>query len=354
MKLKMPLSISSAIVSVAVVLFFSSSNSGVTGKSTSGCGGGNCHQPDTATNMTITGLPPSGYVQGQTYTLQLMVSNLQKLGAGFNMTVNGGSLTASAGTQLNGLQELYHTSTKPMVAGMATWAFNWTAPSTGFSPVVFFIAGNAVNMNNNPQNDAFDTEQVSVSSAVTSSVPTITSVSVNSITPNSATINGMVIANNSATTCSIEYGTTMAYGNTASTTPSSFSGVSNTAVSAILSSLSASTTYHYRIKASNANGTVYSNDAVFITYPSSVAETNINNALFFPNPCTDVLLYTAKETNTQLQFAVLNAMGQYQNVPIIYLGQGRYQLQTSQLLPGIYRVVTQSNAHKEFTLFLKQ
>lgn len=354
MTFKMPLSISIALASVVVVLFFSSSNSGVTGKSTSGCGGGNCHQPDTATNMTITGLPPIGYVQGQTYTLQLMVSNLQKLGAGFDMTVNGGSLSASVGTQVNGLQELYHTSTKPMVAGEASWSFNWTAPSTGFSPVVFFIAGNAVNMNNNPQNDAFDTEQVTVNSAVTSSVPSISSVNVTSITPSTATINGLVNANNSTTTCSIEYGTTMAYGNTASTTPNSFSGVSNTAVSASLSSLNASTTYHYRIKASNANGTVYSNDAVFITYPSSVAETNINNALFFPNPCTDVLLYTAKETNTQLQIAVLNAIGQYQNVPTTHLGQGRYQLQTSQLPPGMYRVVTQNNAYKEFALFLKQ
>jgi hypothetical protein len=304
--------------------------------------------------MIITGLPPGGYVQGQTYALQLMVSNLQKLGAGFDMTVNGGSLTASAGTQLNGLQELYHTSTKTMVAGMASWSFNWTAPSTGFTPVVFFIAGNAVNMNNNPQNDAFDTEQVSVNSAVTSSLPTITSVSVNNITPNSASINGIVNANNSTTTCSIEYGTTVAYGNTTPTTPSTLGGIANTAISASVSSLSASTSYHYRIKASNANGTVYSNDAVFITYPSSVAETTINNALFFPNPCTNVLLYTAKETNTHIKFAVFNTMGQYQNVPTIHLGQGRYQLETTQLSTGIYRVVIQGNNLNEHALFLKQ
>jgi hypothetical protein len=193
-----------------------------------------------------------------------------------------------------------------------------------------------------------------VNSAVTSSLPTITSVSVNNITPNSASINGIVNANNSTTTCSIEYGTTVAYGNTTPTTPSTLGGIANTAISASVSSLSASTSYHYRIKASNANGTVYSNDAVFITYPSSVAETTINNALFFPNPCTNVLLYTAKETNTHIKFAVFNTMGQYHNVPTIHLGQGRYQLETTQLSTGIYRVVIQGNNLNEHALFLKQ
>lgn len=354
MMVKMPLSISLAIASVVVVLFFSSSNSGVTGKSTSGCGGGNCHQPDTATNMTITGLPPNGYVQGQTYALQLMVSNLQKQGAGFNMTVNGGSLTASVGSQVNGLQELYHTSTKAMVAGTATWSFNWIAPSTGFSPVVFFIAGNAVNMNNNPQIDAFDTDQVSVSAAVTSAVPTINSVNVSGITPNNATINAVVNANNSTTSCSIEYGTTVAYGNTAAMAPSSFGGVANTAVSASLTGLLPSTNYHYRLKASNANGTVYSNDAVFITYPSSVEEASINKAHFFPNPCTDFLTYVAKNPNSMVQLNVMNALGQVQHLPIIYLGQGRYQVQTAHLTPGVYSLKAQSAQQNEFALFLKQ
>ncbi|MBU3676698.1 MAG: hypothetical protein FGM54_05900, partial [Chitinophagaceae bacterium] len=91
----------------AATLLFSSSSNGVTGKSTTGCAGGNCHAQNNATTMTLTGIPATGYVNGQTYAMTLTVSNASKQGAGFDLTCNAGSLLVGSGTQVSGTRELY-------------------------------------------------------------------------------------------------------------------------------------------------------------------------------------------------------------------------------------------------------
>jgi hypothetical protein len=80
----------------------------------------------------------------------------------------------------------------------------------------------------------------------------------------SATLNGTVNPNGSATTYLFEYGTTTAYGNVLSNSDE-LSGSSDLNVSADLSGLSPNTTYHYRIAATNVDGTSYGDDAVFTT-----------------------------------------------------------------------------------------
>ena len=56
------------------------------------------------------------------------------------------------------------------------------------------------------------------------------------------------------TDCHFEYGTTNAYGSSAPCTPSPASETSPVAVSASITGLTANTTYHYRIVATNAGG----------------------------------------------------------------------------------------------------
>lgn len=339
---------------MGVVLFFSSNSTGVAGVSVVGCGGGSCHQQDTATNINIIGLPPNGYINGQTYALQLLVSNAAKLGAGFDLMTDGGGLTAGVGTQLIGTQELYHTATNTMVGGVASWNFTWTAPTTGIAPIIFYVAGNAVNMNNNPSNDAFNTQQIMVSSGQTSSAPTVTLNNVSSITPSTATINAFVNANNSVTNCSIEYGTTLAYGNTVGALPTGFVGNADSAITATLTGLLAGTTYHYRVKATNTIGTTYSNDAQFITYPSSVQQVSTNCAMVYPNPCTSTIIYYHNHFNTNIKLQVINTLGQEQNILISPLGNGNYQLLTANLPNGFYTLVVQEPTRKQFAVFLKQ
>ena len=354
MKIKIPLSFLFVFAAMGVILFFSSSSSGITGKSTSGCGGPGCHQPDTATNMLINGLPVNGYVLGQSYNLQLILSHPIKQAGGFDLTVNGGSISPSTGSQVSGTQELFHTSPQLFNGGSATWSFTWTAPSTGVAPVVFFVAGNAVNMNNNAQNDAFDTDQFSVNAAQTSALPTITMNATSNITPTTATINALVNANNSTTTCSVEYGTTVSYGNTLNTTPSSVNGITNSAVSATLTGLLPATTYHYRLKAINSVGTSYSNDMVFNTYPSQLIIPQVSLGRFFPNPCTSYMLCELSEPSASAQLQIRNALQQLVDVPIVYERAGLYRIHTAHLPNGLYTVEVQQAQRKQIAVFLKQ
>lgn len=72
--------------------------------------------------------------------------------------------------------------------------------------------------------------------------------------------------------CFVEYGTTAAYGSTAPCSPSTpYSAPTD--VSASLGGLAAGVTYHYRVKATNANGDNFSADATFTTLPAVSATT---------------------------------------------------------------------------------
>jgi hypothetical protein len=80
-----------------------------------------------------------------------------------------------------------------------------------------------------------------------------------------ATLNGTVNANNASTTVTIEYGLTTAYGTTATADESPVAGTTNTAVSKGISGLAPNTTYHYRVVAVNAAGTINGVDKSFTT-----------------------------------------------------------------------------------------
>ncbi|HUN79753.1 MAG TPA: hypothetical protein VMU32_12575 [Solirubrobacteraceae bacterium] len=81
-----------------------------------------------------------------------------------------------------------------------------------------------------------------------------------------ATLNGTVDPENGgAVTCQFLWGTTEAYGQTAPCTESVPDGNAPAAVQAQLNGLAANTTYHYRLSATNPNGTEYSRVATFTT-----------------------------------------------------------------------------------------
>ena len=72
-----------------------------------------------------------------------------------------------------------------------------------------------------------------------------------------ATLNGTVIANDLSTTVTFEYGTTTNYGSTIAASQSPVTGDSIKHVSADISGLTPGTTYYFRLKAENSDGTVY-------------------------------------------------------------------------------------------------
>jgi phosphodiesterase/alkaline phosphatase D-like protein len=99
-------------------------------------------------------------------------------------------------------------------------------------------------------------------------IPGVDTLPASSVTTSTATLNAKVNpAGQEVTGCVIEYGTTTAYGQSTPCSPSPGSGSTGVLVSAEVVELAANTTYHYRVKATNANGTANAQDLTFKTPP---------------------------------------------------------------------------------------
>lgn len=103
----------------------------------------------------------------------------------------------------------------------------------------------------------------------TGQAPVVTTNAASGVTSTGATLNGTVNPESQATTYKFDYGTTTGYG-TSVPSPAGSAGSGSTAVSetASLTGLAASTTYHYRVEATNATGTTFGTDQTFTTAAS--------------------------------------------------------------------------------------
>ena len=95
--------------------------------------------------------------------------------------------------------------------------------------------------------------------------PSSNTLDASNIQAHSATLNGTVNPGLLSTTVDFEYGTTINYGNTITSTQSPVAGDSSVNVTAELTGLTPATTYHFRIKVENSLGIVYGNDMTFTT-----------------------------------------------------------------------------------------
>jgi hypothetical protein len=120
---------------------------GITGYSVAGC---SCHgAANTSVVINISGLPTSPIV-GTTYNLSLNVTGANAA-AGFNLTVNNGTLlNANADAQVVG-GELTHTAAKSLVSGTTNFDFEWTPTASGSAS--FSYAVNNANLNGNTGGD---------------------------------------------------------------------------------------------------------------------------------------------------------------------------------------------------------
>ncbi len=94
--------------------------------------------------------------------------------------------------------------------------------------------------------------------------PSINAVSSANVTDTGATLNATVTPNGAATTVSFEYGATASYG---SATAAQSIGTGNSPLPAVaaLTGLTPGTVYHYRVSASNSQGTTVGADSTFTT-----------------------------------------------------------------------------------------
>jgi hypothetical protein len=99
--------------------------------------------------------------------------------------------------------------------------------------------------------------------------PSVSTGLASAVASSAATLNGTVNPNGASTSCYFEYGTSASYGSITASQPTG-SGTASVGVSASLSGLIASTTYHFRLNCSNSVGPSSGADASFATSsPSS-------------------------------------------------------------------------------------
>jgi hypothetical protein len=94
--------------------------------------------------------------------------------------------------------------------------------------------------------------------------PAVTTTAASNVTTSGATLNGTVNPNGADASYHFQYGTSTSYGSV-TTTGDAGSGSSAVNESASISGLQSSTTYHYRLVASNSGGTTNGSDQTFTT-----------------------------------------------------------------------------------------
>jgi alpha-tubulin suppressor-like RCC1 family protein len=106
--------------------------------------------------------------------------------------------------------------------------------------------------------------------AFTQVPPTVTTGAASSVTQTAATVNASVNPNGGEVSeCKLEYGTSPSYASSVACSSLPGSGTSPVAVSAMIGGLTANTTYHFRIVATNAGGTSTGEDKTFKTLPNA-------------------------------------------------------------------------------------
>jgi MYXO-CTERM domain-containing protein len=131
----------------------SARETGITGRSTSGCG--NCHgaNPNAATVVTF-GYVPAAVAPGDIVPITLTVSHPTLAAGGLDVSATGGTLAAGSNCRLaNG--EITHSAPETFTGGQVTFDFVWTAPSTD-AVVTLRAAGNAVNATGGSGGDAWN------------------------------------------------------------------------------------------------------------------------------------------------------------------------------------------------------
>ncbi len=104
--------------------------------------------------------------------------------------------------------------------------------------------------------------------------PVVTTGAASAVKTAAATLSGTVNPSGTSTAYQFEYGTSTSYGSLSPTTPASAGAGSEAApVGTTLSGLTAATTYHYRLVATNASGITKGADATFTTVGAPVVAT---------------------------------------------------------------------------------
>jgi YVTN family beta-propeller protein len=233
--------------------------------------------PNTLYNFRIVGTNgPLTTTYGNNLTFTTLVTPTCTTNAATNVTCNSATLNGTVNP--NGLNVIscyfdYGTSTSYGISatvislpGSGTSPISVTANVFSLSPITHYnfrvVATNAGGTNNG-LNQTFNTTALLR--------PTCTTNDATNITDTSATLNGTVNPNGlDVTSCYFDYGTSISYGRQQSVDSLPGSGTSPIPVTVNVSSLSISTTYNFRVVATNSVGKTNGSNQTFTTTAPAV------------------------------------------------------------------------------------
>ena len=165
------------------------------------CAQAGCHSGlavnSSAGSLTLAGVP-ANYTLGQSYDLTITINQPNQRRWGFQLSSRARTSTNSVGSfqsldgfsqlqSLGGITYFAHNTagTRAGTAGPVSFQVRWTAPATNVGEVVFSVAGNAANNDNNSTGDFIHFRESSSQPPGSAAGPTITNIS-----PNSGSVNG--------------------------------------------------------------------------------------------------------------------------------------------------------------------
>lgn len=179
----------------------------------------------------------------------------------------------------------------------------------------------------------------------TNDPPIVTTGNASSITTTGATLNGTVDTRGQPTTYKFQYGTTAAYGS-----ESTVGTVSTASVSAAISGLTPGTLYHFRVVATNPDGSANGNDRTFTTPgPPVVATTTATLVGETAATLNGTVDPSGLATNYRFEYGTDTSYGQ--TSPLGSAGNGSTATSVSAAISGLtagttyhYRLVASSSA----------
>jgi uncharacterized protein (TIGR02145 family) len=189
----------------------------------------------------------------------LNASNITTTSASLNSSVNANLLSTTVTFEYGVTSGYGSIATVPQNPVSGNSNVNVSSDLTGLTP------GTTYHFRIKTENSLGKTYSSDMTFTTLGKIPDVTILAASDLQVKTATISGSVNPNYLTSTVTFEWGTTTNYGNSITPAQSPVNGSTATDISTNLTGLIPGTTYHFRIKATNALGTSTSNDLTFTT-----------------------------------------------------------------------------------------